>query len=219
MVRASGGVFALGNTAQFPPDGLSTAPADLRAKSRRKASVALRSASLRLGVRHGICVAKMLDNVGLRYPHRASGTKAPRTLRPLPLLRFAVSATGGAHLCSIQYYLRFWLSICRTSLAVSALRIMRYFHSVSTNAAGFCVKNSWNPQRIPAALCLKSCLCLRNIRHFLCFQIYLKKGYIPQVYLNRIYPYIVMRIEYLVKFTAWRALLWAKSRSTAPRPQ
>ena len=68
----------------------------------------------------------MLDNVGLRYPHRASGAKAPPTLRPLPLLRFAVSATGGAHLCSIQYYLRFWLGICRTSLAVSALRIMRY---------------------------------------------------------------------------------------------
>ena len=63
MVRASGGVFALGNTAQFPPDGLSTAPADLRAKSRRKASVALRSASLRLGVRHAICVAKMLENI------------------------------------------------------------------------------------------------------------------------------------------------------------
>ncbi len=55
-----------------------------------------------------------------------SGAKAPRTLRPLSLLRFAVSATGGAHLCSIQYYLRFWLGICRTSLAVSALRIMRY---------------------------------------------------------------------------------------------
>ncbi len=68
----------------------------------------------------------MLDNIGLRYPHRASGAKAPRTLRPLPLLRFAVSATGGAHLCSIQHYLRFWLSSCRTSLAVSALRIMRY---------------------------------------------------------------------------------------------
>ena len=77
-------------------------------------------------LRHGICIAKMLDNVGLRYPHRASGAKAPRTLRPLPLLRFAASATGGAHLCSIQYYLRFWLSSCRTSLAVSALRIMRY---------------------------------------------------------------------------------------------
>ena len=77
-------------------------------------------------LRHGICVAKMLDNVGLRYPHRASGAKATRSLRPLPLLRFAVSATGGAHLCSIQYYLRFWLSSCRTSLAVSALRIMRY---------------------------------------------------------------------------------------------
>ena len=36
-----------------------------------QAAVALRSASLRLG----ICVAKMLDNVGLRYPHRASGQK------------------------------------------------------------------------------------------------------------------------------------------------
>ena len=85
-------------------------------------------------LRHGICVAKMLDNVGLRYPHRASGAKAPRTLRPLPLLRFAVSATGGAHLCSIQYYLRFWLSSCRTSLAVSALRIMRYCPYLSLQA-------------------------------------------------------------------------------------
>ncbi|MDY4234208.1 MAG: hypothetical protein SOX66_10510, partial [Gemmiger qucibialis] len=55
---------------------------------------------------------------------------------PLPLLRFAVSATGGAHLCSIQYYLRFWLSICRTSLAVSALRIMRYCLSI---AKGVCL--------------------------------------------------------------------------------
>ena len=100
-----------------------------------QAAVALRSASLRLGVRHGICVAKMLDNAGLRYPHRASGTKAPRTLRPLPLLRFAASATGGAHLCSIQYYLRFWLSSCRTSLAVSALRIMRYCLTARSPAA------------------------------------------------------------------------------------
>jgi len=85
-------------------------------------------------LRHGICVAKILDNVRLRYPHRASGAKAPRTLRPLPLLRFAVSATGGAHLCSIQYYLRFWLSICHTSLTVSALRIMRYCHKEKDKA-------------------------------------------------------------------------------------
>ena len=118
------------------------------------------------------------------------------------------------------------LKVCLESRAFSLFQIslrgyleQSKISSISTNAAGFCVKNSWNPQRIPAALCLKSCLCLRNIRHFLCFQIYLKKGYIPQVYLNRIYTYIVMRIEYLVKFTAWRALLWAKSRSTAPRPQ
>ena len=35
---------------------------------------------------------------------------------PLAALTFAAS----------KYYLRFWLGICRTSLAVSALRIMRY---------------------------------------------------------------------------------------------
>ena len=32
----------------------------------------------------------------------------------------------------------------------------------------------WNPERIPAALCLTSCLCLRNVRHFPCFQIRLE---------------------------------------------
>ena len=87
--------------------------------------------ALRLKHRSGSCgtasalpKCSIMSGCGTR--HRASGAKAPRTLRPLPLLRFAVSATGGAHLCSIQYYLRFWLVICRTSLAVSALRIMRY---------------------------------------------------------------------------------------------
>ncbi len=71
-------------------------------------------------------VAKKLDNVGVAVPAFVlTGAKAPRTLRPLPLLRFAVSAKWRSP-CSIQYYLRFWLGICRTSLAVSALRIMRY---------------------------------------------------------------------------------------------
>ena len=100
-------IFCTGGSKAIPHNSRLTAQAPLRR------------------LRHGICVTKMLDNVGLRYPHRASGAKAPRTLRPLPLLRFAASATGGAHLCSIQYYLCFWLSSCRTSLAVSALRIVR----------------------------------------------------------------------------------------------
>ena len=87
--------------------------------------------ALRLKHRSGSCgtasalpKCSIMSGCGTRIVLR--GAKAPRTLRPLPLLRFAVSATGGAHLCSIQYYLRFWLGICRTSLAVSALRIMRY---------------------------------------------------------------------------------------------
>jgi len=63
----------LGNTAQFPPYGLSTAPA--------------------AAARHLRC---------------QNYTK---------------------------YYLRFWLSSCRTSLAVSALRIMRYCHKLKKNTA------------------------------------------------------------------------------------
>ena len=33
------------------------------------------------------------------------------------------AAKGGAHLCSIQYYLRLWLGICRTSLAYRHLEL------------------------------------------------------------------------------------------------
>ncbi len=98
--------------------------------------------ALRLKHRSGSCgtasalpKCSIMSGCGTRIVLRG---KAPRTLRPLPLLRSAVSATGGAHLCSIQYYLRFWLSICRTSLAVSALRIMRY-----------CPKNSQNLRQAP----------------------------------------------------------------------
>ena len=38
-----------------------------------------------------------------------------------------------------------------------------------------CLKKPWKPQRAPAALCLTSCLCLRNICHFLCFQKHLDR--------------------------------------------
>ena len=122
-----------GNTAQFPPCGLSTAPA--------------------AAARHLRC------QIGLRYPHRASGAKAPRTLRPLPPLRFAVSATGGAHLCSIQYYLRFWLGICRTSLAVSALRIMRYCPKYARMRTPITPNSSLLPPKLKrGSPCLLPCL-------------------------------------------------------------
>ncbi|MFR4667779.1 MAG: hypothetical protein ACLT8A_13720 [Subdoligranulum sp.] len=57
----------------------------------------------------------MLDNVGLRYPHRASGAKGPRTLRPLPLLRFAVSATAALTFAASSI-------ICAFGLAAAAPR-------------------------------------------------------------------------------------------------
>ena len=57
-----------------------------------------------------------------------------RQHRTIPALRLKhrsgscgpASALPKCSIIHIQYYLRFWLSICRTSLAVSALRIMRY---------------------------------------------------------------------------------------------
>ena len=78
------------------------------------------------------------------------GQKPLALCEPLPLLRFAVSATGGAHLCSIQYYLRFWLGICRTSLAVSALRIMRCCPNFNFPPKG-CF-NAANPNANPACV-------------------------------------------------------------------
>ena len=87
--------------------------------------------ALRLKHRSGSCdtasalpKCSIMSGCGTRIVLR--GQKPLALCDRCPLLRFAVSATGGAHLCSIQYYLRFWLGSCRTSLAVSALRIMRY---------------------------------------------------------------------------------------------
>ena len=117
------GQKTLGNTAQFPPYGLSTAPA--------------------AAARHLCCQNARQCRVAV--PASCFGSKSPRTLRPLPLLWFAVSATGGAHLCSTKYCLRFWLSSCRTSLAVSALRIMRYCPKASV----------WPQEREGFALCIK----------------------------------------------------------------
>ena len=79
----------------------------------------------------------------LRLKHRSGGCGTASALPKCSImsgcgtrivLRFAVSATGGAHLCSIQYYLRFWLSSCRTSLAVSALKIVRCCPTLSWRA-------------------------------------------------------------------------------------
>ena len=59
--------------------------------------------------------------------NKATILRQHRTIPALRLKhRFGGCGTASAlPKCSI-YYLRFWLSICRTSLAVSALRIMRY---------------------------------------------------------------------------------------------
>ena len=59
----------------------------------------------------------------------AANTSSDADMTDLDILTLPFQAVHNAvkgTFCSIQYYLRFWLGICRTSLAVSVLRIMRY---------------------------------------------------------------------------------------------
>ena len=80
----------------------------------------------------------MLDNVGLRYPHRASGAKAPALcdrcpasislFPPLAALTFAASSI----ICAFG-------SICRTSLAVSALKLCGIAPYFTISGRGFAI--------------------------------------------------------------------------------
>ena len=57
--------------------------------------------------------------------HRASGAKALARSATAAPVWFAVSATGGARLCGIQYYLRF-LGSCRTIARRIGIELCRY---------------------------------------------------------------------------------------------
>ncbi len=57
---------------------------------------------------------------------------------------------SGFTLIDIQYYLRFWLSICRTSLAVSALRIVRY----CLKTTGTTLRAAMRQKAVPVILCV-----------------------------------------------------------------
>ena len=70
-------------------------------------------------------VALCLVFLALRIVDQALFTD-PET--SFPTVGPSAARWGDVYKRQIQYYLRFWLGICRTSLAVSALRIMRYCH-------------------------------------------------------------------------------------------
>ena len=68
------------------------------------------------------------------------------------------------------------LKVCLESRAFSLFQISfrgdlkkSKISSISTNAAGLCVKKPWNPQRIPAALCLKILLVFAKYPSFSLF--------------------------------------------------
>ena len=71
-------------------------------------AVALRSASLRLGVRHGICVAKMLDNTQSIICAFGLAAAAPRSpYRYLELCGIALIKTTGTLQCTAVFLLFF----------------------------------------------------------------------------------------------------------------
>ncbi|MFR4667262.1 MAG: hypothetical protein ACLT8A_10890 [Subdoligranulum sp.] len=70
----------------------------------------------------------MLDNVGFAVCHTSSGGQKPLALcdHRCPCFGSLFPPLAALTLRHPVLCLRFWLGICRTSLAVSALRIMRY---------------------------------------------------------------------------------------------
>ena len=78
-----------------------------------QAAVALRSASLRLGVRHGICVAKMLDNTQSIICAFGLAAAAPRSpYRHLELCGIALEleklANSGTFTSRLQAFSNLW---------------------------------------------------------------------------------------------------------------
>ncbi len=68
----------------------------------------------------------MLENVGLRYPHRASGTKKPLALCDRCPCFGSLYPPPAALTFAAQSIICAFVSSRRTSLAVSALKIVRY---------------------------------------------------------------------------------------------
>ena len=80
--------------------------------------------ALRLNHRSGSCgtasalpKCSIMSGCGTRIVLRG---QKPRTLRPLPLLRFAASATGALTFAASKYYLRFWLTSCALARRIGA---------------------------------------------------------------------------------------------------
>ncbi|MBS4912408.1 MAG: hypothetical protein KH007_14870, partial [Subdoligranulum variabile] len=90
-----------------------------------QAAVALRSASLRLGVRHGICVAKMLDNTSSIICAFGLAAAAPRSpYRHLELCGIALTAYPKIVSCAtVNYYNLVTTRTRRAALANSAHNI------------------------------------------------------------------------------------------------
>ena len=76
---------------------------------------------------------------------------------------------------AVWYNLRQYRIILSADTASEVRQLPERCLSRKAGIVRCCLKKPWKPQRTPAALCLTSCLCLRNICHFLCFQKHLDR--------------------------------------------
>ena len=135
----------------------------------------------------GFCVKKPLaipHNSKCRYGERGAAAAKPKAQIILDAAKVSAASGGNSEPKQGQRSQSARGFCPRSTMRVPQPDIIEHFGNADavpqppkrclSRKAGIVRCCPWNPQRIPAALCLTSCLCLRNVRHFPCFQIHLE---------------------------------------------
>ena len=135
----------------------------------------------------GFCVKKpwaIPHNSKCRYGERGAAAAKPKAQIILDAAKESAASGGNSEPKQVQRSQSARGFCPRSTMRVSQPDIIEHFGNADavpqppkrclSRKAGIVRCCPWNPERIPAALCLTSCLCLRNVRHFPCFQIRLE---------------------------------------------
>ena len=131
----------------------------------------------------GECVKAIPHNSKCRYGERGTAAAKPKAQIILDAAKVSAASGGNSEPKQGQRSQSARGFCPRSTMRVPQPDIIEHFDNADavpqpperclSRQAGIvrcCLKKPWKPQRTPAALCLTSCLCLRNICHFLCFQ-------------------------------------------------
>ena len=132
----------------------------------------------------GECVKAIPHNSKCRYGERGTAAAKPKAQIILDAAKVSAASGGNSEPKQGQRSQSARGFCPRSTMRVPQHDIIEHFGNADavpqppkrclSRQAGIVRCCPWNPQRIPAAPCLTSCLCLRNVRHFPCFQIRLE---------------------------------------------